>query len=227
MRKVNVMLVASGSGTDAKAIMTAQFNDCLSNACVTVLVSTKSGASCIEKARTLDVDHVTVDRKECGSDEIFNAHLRSVVEKYDIDLIFLVGCIVRIDPDIFPNIPIYNIHPADTEKYGGDGMYGLKVHEYVLHDVLDQIERGKKSLKLNRFFTYPTVHEVVYKYDSGMPLLTGMVEIPETIIAALLRFDLEIRDGAKELQKIVLPYEWLMLPAAVEMAALRILEKRK
>jgi folate-dependent phosphoribosylglycinamide formyltransferase PurN len=225
MKKVNVMLVASGSGTDADAIMQAWVSGCIPHAHISVLVITKNGAGCIEKAVACGVEHVVIDRKEYGSDEKFNLRLGGVAMKYKIDLIFLVGCVVRIFADDF-DIPIYNIHPADTDNFGGDGMYGLEVHERVILNAVDQINRGKKVLGKDRFFTFPTVHEVVLAYDSGTPLLIGAVEIPQKLLQDLIEEEMETLDSAaKELQKIVLPYEWLMLPIAVNMAVRRILDE--
>jgi hypothetical protein len=92
--------------------------------------------------------------------------------------------------------------------------------------VLDQIYRGRKTVR-DRFFTFPTVHEVDEKFDSGQHLFRQDVEIPRRLIEALAEKRLSPEEGAGALQNVVLPYEWLMLPTAVKGAARRILERRK
>lgn len=223
MKKVRLMLVASGSGTDADSIMQAWKKGCIPDVEDIILVSTKNGAGCIEKASALGIESVVIDRKECGSDDAFNEELVHLIENRDIDLVFLVGCIVHIHTDKVVDVLFFNMHPADIDKYGGNKMYGLEPHERVVWDATDEIIRGKKALGNDRFYTYPTVHEVVMEYDSGAAILTQAVEIPQDLLRDVIEGRVEIEDAADKLQKIVLPFEWLMLPAAVNMAARKIL----
>lgn len=220
MNRIKTILIASGSGTDANAIMEAYRRGFIPEVYLEKLISTKEGAGCLEKAKRLEVETLVLDRKELGA-EGFNLALFSEIKSSGCELIFLVGCVVKIAPML--GVSIYNIHPADIEKFGGKGMYGLAVHEKVLSEVLDLISRGKKSPD-NRFFTYPTVHEAVFEYDSGAPLLVGSVEIPKGVIKNLVNKQVNLQKSAQILQSIVLPYEWMMLPTAVKMAAKKIEE---
>lgn len=229
---INLMLIASGSGTDANAIMTAHSRGQIPEVGNIVLVSTKPGASCLEKAAALKYPSVVVAPRanplhSVSDKREFLDALSKVVRTHDCGLVFLVGCNVVIpydSPMAFQiwNLPIYNIHPADTDHHGGQGMHSLRVHEHVLAEALDLIHRGKKIVGGHRFFTYPTVHEVTDEPDAGQVLLRGTVEIPSYILWSLLDDALSITDAAKLLQQVVLPYEWLMLPVAVQMAARRI-----
>ena len=222
--KVNLVLIASGSGTDADAIMKAWKTGWLPEVNPPTLISTKRDAGCIEKAKALGIRSVIIDRRDHTDLDVFNNTLRDTLLTHFTDLVFLVGCVVKIHP--VPGIDTYNIHPADPEQFGGKNMYGLRVHEYVLRDVLDQIYRGRKTAA-DRFFTYPTVHEVDEKFDSGHHLYRQDVEIPKKLIGDLASKKLSPEEGAGDLQQVVLPYEWLMLPTAVKSAARRILERRK
>ncbi len=144
------------------------------------------------------------------------------MQSQKIDVTFLVGCIVKICP--IAEIDIYNIHPASIGNHGGNGMYGLAVHKHVLQEVIDLISRGRKTLS-DKFYTYPTIHEVEVEYDAGAPLMVGAVEIPTKFIEQLLSSEINLYEAAEMLQKIVLPYEWKMLPCAVQMAVQRIFDK--
>ena len=221
MKEIKLVLIASGGGTDAYAIMKAYCDGFMPNVSLEALISTKEGAGCLDKAKSLGIPTFVIDRKDISSKRDFNKQLTLKLNSLGCNLLFLVGCIVKIEP--MTAISIYNIHPADTQRFGGNGMYGLKVHEKVLAEVGDLIARGKKSQD-DEFFTYPTVHEAVVDYDSGQPLISVAVQIPYLIIYKLINKDIDITEAAKLLQEHVLPYEWAILPTAVNIAAKKMLD---
>ena len=219
MRKVRIALIASGSGTDAYAIMRAYNNGEIPNIDLRLLISTKTGAGCLEKAKECGIPALTISPKELGSYGFNHEILYSLINE-SIQMVFLVGCIVKMQ--IIKGISFYNIHPADTVNYGGIGMYGLEPHKKVLLDIADLISRGRKTIA-DKFYTQPTIHEVTDQYDSGDYFLKLNVEIPnKTIVEFMKNGNLE--KSASELQQHVLQYEWLMLPPAVKLAATKILD---
>ncbi len=232
MEPINLMLIASGSGTGANAIMQAHAAGQIPEIGNIVLVSTKTGAGCLERARALHYPCAVVEPRTNPLDSVtdrrwFLNDLSRAVKDHDCELAFLVGCTVVLpyeSPAAFCvwRIPIYNIHPAHIEKHGGKGMHDMRVHEHVLEEAIDLILRGKQNLKTDRFFTHPTVHEVTARPDDGPPLLTVAVEIPRALLQSVLDETLDLRAAALKLRDIVLPYEWLMLPAAVRMASMRL-----
>jgi len=59
---------------------------------------------------------------------------RNKLKEYNIDFIVLAGFLLKIPENIlyyYPN-KIINIHPALLPKFGGKGMYGIRVHESVI-----------------------------------------------------------------------------------------------
>lgn len=220
--QVRLACIASGSGTDFESIAKAWKNGWLPEIAEVYLISTKKGAGCLEKAAALGIKYRVVPT---GHSIVAGNLEADLVDLGGVDLIFLVGCIARV-PDI--GIPMYNIHPADPRKHGGQGMYGLKVHLHVLDEINDLCERGMAN-PTDRFFTTPVVHEVTNKYDQGKELLRAQVEIPADLVQSWVAgtHDGNDEDVAKELQQIVLPYEWMMLPCAVRMAAKKILNQQK
>ncbi len=219
-KKIKLALIASGSGTLANAIMQACRKGCIKSAEPVVLVSTKTGAECVEKAQANKIPFILIDHKEAGSAESFDEKIRNVLAENGIELVFLVGCIVKI-PAV-PGIKMYNVHPADLEEHGGKGMYGLAVHAHVLEKIKEEIESGKKKAA-DEFLTHPTVHEAASEYDNGRIFLKGSVQIPQKIIADFMNGKKTAQESAQELQKVVLQYEWIMWPAAVEAAAKELL----
>lgn len=221
---IHLALIASGSGTDADSIMTAWENGCIPEVRFPILISTRKDAGCLEKAQRHGVKSVVLDYRAFGHPDRFNEALEKVLRSFSIHLVFLVGCVHKVYP--VEGISLYNIHPADPAGHGGDKMYGLSVHRHVLEEIRDLLSRGKRSLN-DLFYTFPTVHEATLDYDGGDMLLRQAVLIPQTLIRDVYEGNVDIREAAQTLQQWVLPYEWLMLPAAVRMAARRILEKGK
>jgi len=220
--EIRTALIASGGGTDAKAIMEAYRIGRLPHIDLKMLISTKTGAACLEKAELHKIRTHIIDRKTCGGQHSFNKRLGSLIGRSHIQLVFLVGCIVKIPR--LRGVKVYNIHPADISLYGGQGMYGLEPHKKILADINGMIIRKEKS-QADRFYTYPTVHEASEKYDSGTELLRLGVEVPADIISDLVGESVSLETAAERLQKHVLPYEWMMLPLAVNAAAEMIAEK--
>jgi len=223
-KRVRLACIASGSGTDFYSIAKAWKDGWLPEISEVVLISTKEGAGCLEKAATLGTRSAVVT----PIDKVLNKN--QLAAAFDslggVDLIFLVGCVFWVPSNM--GIPMYNIHPADPRKHGGQGMYGLRVHLHVLDEINDLIERGMAKAT-DRFFTTPTVHEVTAGYDQGKALLQAQVEIPQELVQGWVTgiYEGSDEDVAKKLQQIVLPFEWQMLPLAVRMAAKKILDQQK
>ncbi|HDQ23099.1 MAG TPA: hypothetical protein ENN28_03990 [Candidatus Uhrbacteria bacterium] len=230
-RKLRLACIASGSGTDFESIAKAWKNGWLPEIKEAVLISTKEGAGCLGKAAALDIrSKVVLPQRKALPVKELSAALYSLG---GTDLIFLVGCIVRVPECLVTRgipykIPMYNIHPADPRKHGGQGMYGLTVHLHVLNEIKDLVERGMAKAT-GRFFTTPTVHEAVAEYDQGKELLRAQVEIPSDLVQFWVAgtYQCSDEDMAKKLQQIVLPFEWMMLPCAVRLAAKKILDQQK
>ena len=217
-KQVRLACIASGSGTDFESIAKAWKAGWLPEISAVVLISTKEGAGCLAKADNLGIRHLVVnpENKHLST----TALLLALAKLGGADIIFLVGCIVRVS-DV--GIPVYNIHPANTRRHGGKTMYGLAVHKHVLAEVIDEIVRGWKKSDQD-FYTEVTVHDANAPYDQGEVLLTLRVQIPPNLINRLLKKTLHPKRAAQMLQRHVLTYEHLLLSVAVRAAAKKILD---
>ena len=90
--------------------------------------------------------------------------------------------------DAYPN-KIINLHPALLPKYGGKGMYGLKVHESIIEN--REIESGI------------TIHFVNKDYDEGKIIL----QVPCKV---------ELSDSPADLAKRIHHLEYEHLPKVIE-----------
>ena len=181
MRKINLVVLASGGGTNLQAIidnieagkLDAQIKAVISN-------NSKSGA--LERARNHNIPDIHLSHKQFATPEDFNQRLLSVLKEKETDLVVLAGYMKMISPTVIREYRnrIINIHPALLPSFGGKGMYGIHVHEAV-------IESGVKV-------TGVTVHTVDEVYDHGPILFQKCVPVLSD-------------DTPESLQQRVLPHE--------------------
>jgi phosphoribosylglycinamide formyltransferase-1 len=221
---INGGIIASGSGTDANAVMNAYNIGFIPELTDLRLICTKAGAGCLTKAENQKIHSVVIEcrNKEEGPD--FNRRLHRYIKENNIQLIILAGCVWEVYP--IEGVLMINIHPADTQKHGGRHMYGLKVHERVLSDIMDTIYRELKKPE-DDFETCVTIHEVGFPIDQGPIILKAYVKIPRDLIIGLQRGSLNLKDASEKLQKHILEYEWILLPAGVRAAARKIMDERR
>jgi phosphoribosylglycinamide formyltransferase-1 len=162
MTKKRLAIFASGNGTNADAIM-AHFkdNDYIS---VELLLTNNPNAYAIERARKFGVLCKVFTKQDFEMENV-GEWLR---DSGRITHIALAGFLWLIPENLlkaFPN-KIINIHPALLPKYGGKGMYGMKVHEAVC---------ANKELTSGI-----TIHLVNDRYDEGEILAQQTVDITPT-----------------------------------------------
>jgi phosphoribosylglycinamide formyltransferase 1 len=172
-------IFASGSGSNAQKIIEHFRPD--TKVSISCILSNNSEAFVLERARGLDIPTRVFDRKTFyESDEIVQ-----YLQNQGVDWVILAGFLWLIPArliEAFPN-RIINIHPALLPKYGGKGMYGMKVHQAVfqnqesetgitIHMVNEQYDEGKilfqAKCKLNSEDTPESiadkVHQLEYQY---------------------------------------------------------------
>jgi len=182
---LNIAVFASGKGSNFKAILDAINSGQIRNARVAVVISNNSGAGALVIGREYGIPALHMSRIKFESDESFATGIQSVLSSYKVNFIVLAGYMKKIDPSIIRAYKnkILNIHPALLPKFGGQGMYGLRVHEAVLG------AREKES--------GATVHLVDEEYDRGPIVLQKRIRIdngdtPESLAAKVLEIEHEI-----------------------------------
>jgi phosphoribosylglycinamide formyltransferase-1 len=183
--QLNIAVFASGKGSNFKAILEAIKTGKIQNAQIVLVVSNNSDAGAIDLARENNIPALHINRKQFETDEDFNSTLTSSLEKHCVNFIALAGYMKKIDPTIvraFKN-RIVNIHPALLPKFGGSGMYGMRVHEAV-------IESKEK-------ISGASVHIVDEEYDNGPVVLQATIPVevndtPSTLAARVLKVEHEI-----------------------------------
>lgn len=151
-----------GSGTTLESIISAiNINEL--NARINLVVSDNPNAYALQRAKNNNIETYIIQNKNPEQRDI---ELAKVLEKYDIDLIVLAGYLKMIGNNLLEKYKIINTHPSLLPKFGGPGMYGMKVHTAVW--------------EAHEEFSGPTIHFVNNEYDKGNIITQTKVEIKET-----------------------------------------------
>ncbi len=170
MKKLAIF--ASGSGTNAQRIM--EFFRDSREAEVALVLSNKQDAFVLERAVKFGVPIRVFDRYEFYE----TTRILDLLLENDISLIVLAGFLWMVPDYILKAFPgrIINIHPALLPKYGGKGLYGMKVHDTVIR------EKEKES--------GISIHYVNEKYDEGEIIFQARCSVdpsdtPETLASKI------------------------------------------
>ena len=111
----------------------------------------KAGVGVLEIAKKWGIEAILVEKEGFFGPKSCILALK----QRNIDFIVLAGFLWKIPAELVAAYPrrIANIHPALLPKYGGKGMYGMRVHEAVL-------AAGEKESGIS-------VHYVNEHYDEG------------------------------------------------------------
>jgi len=164
----------SGTGTNLQALIDAKKKKKL-EAEIALVVSSSPSAAGLGKAEKEGIETFVFQEKEFASKEEATNALLSILREKKIEYIALAGYLKIIAAEIISEYEnkIINIHPAILPKYGGQGMYGIHVHEAIIaaHDK----ESGL------------TIHLVDEKYDHGRILKQIKVPVYEDDTPGLLQ----------------------------------------
>jgi phosphoribosylglycinamide formyltransferase 1 len=183
-------VLASGRGSNLHAIIEHFDNLARERVAKVVLVaSNRADSPALIRAATASIDVAHFNPSDDGSE------LLALLVKFRVDLVVLAGYLKRIPPMVISEYAgrIINIHPALLPAFGGEGMYGARVHEAVIASGAEE--------------TGVTVHLVDDEYDRGP-------------IIAQWRVPVEKSDTPDTLAARVLNVEHVVYPRVVEMVAI-------
>jgi phosphoribosylglycinamide formyltransferase 1 len=182
---VNIAVFGSGRGSNFLALLRAIDDGRITGARIVLVGSNNSTAGILDIARSHSLPAVHLSLKQYASEDQFTDALLAKLHALDTGLIVLAGYMKRIPARIVAAYrgKILNIHPALLPKYGGQGMFGIHVHEAVIAS--GDTESGA------------TVHLVDELYDHGRIVLQKKVPVfradtPETLAARVLDIEHEI-----------------------------------
>jgi len=182
-----IVVFASGSGTNFINIY-----DNVVNGKVILLISNNPNCGAVQYAINNNIDYQIINDFRYPAKKDRDIQYEIILNDYKPDLILLAGFMKKIPINVvrlYANT-IMNMHPSLLPKYGGQGYYGIKVHEAVI--------KSKDKL------TGPTVHFVNEQYDRGPIIKQEKVTV-------------KANDNALTLSKRVLKKEYSLYLKVVEL----------
>ena len=132
---------------------------------IAVVVSSKSQAFGLERARRRGIPAVAVPRGDYPNGPAFNEALHQALVPFEPDLVALLGFLSLFEMRDQYKHRVINVHPALIPAFSGQGYYGRHVYEAVL-------QSGVK-------ITGATVHFTDDEYDRGPIILQEAVPVLE------------------------------------------------
>jgi phosphoribosylglycinamide formyltransferase 1 len=178
-----IAIFASGNGSNAENIIT--YFEKSVEIKVEAIFSNKTDAYVLERAKKHSIDSIVFSKTDFYDLEI----VEQILDNKGIEYIVLAGFLWLIPTKLIRKFPnrIINIHPALLPKYGGKGMYGMKVHESVIlneekesgitiHIVNEHYDEGeivfRKTCLVDKSDTALTlaekIHQLEYNYFPGV-----------------------------------------------------------
>ena len=178
LRPLRLGFLTSHGGSNLQAVLDAIASGALP-AEARVVISNNSGAMALRRARDAGVDALHLSGALLPEPGALDEAILAVLRDRGVTMVVLAGYMKKIGPRVLAAYRrrIVNIHPALLPKFGGQGMYGMHVHEAVL-------AAGER-------ITGATVHLVDAEYDRGPILAQAEVEVrpgdtPEQLQARVL-----------------------------------------
>lgn len=185
-----IVIFASGSGSNAENLI--RFFHNRDNVSVIQVLTNNPHAKVLERCKSLNISALSFNRTSFfKSQDVLN-----LLKVTNPDLIVLAGFLWKVPENILQEFPnkIINIHPALLPKYGGKGMYGMKVHEAVIRN--QESETGI------------TIHYVNENYDEGAIIFQSKCKIDPSDSAekvAAKIHNLEMEHFPKVVESILFP----------------------
>jgi phosphoribosylglycinamide formyltransferase 1 len=160
---LRIGVLASHEGTTLQAILDACAGQTLAARVVTV-ISNNSDSGALRRAELSGSRAVHLSGKTHPQPGALDAAMVAALEQDGVEVVMLAGYMKKLEPALLARYRgrLLNTHPALLPKFGGHGMFGMRVHEAVL--LAGEAVSGS------------SVHLVDAEYDSGRVL--AQVEVP-------------------------------------------------
>jgi phosphoribosylglycinamide formyltransferase-1 len=178
--------LASGAGSTVKYLFEQERAGRLNSKLVCV-VADRPDCGALFFANEMGLNRAHFAPKEFKSFGDWDKAMCAYLVEQNVTHVFLLGFLRKVGPLVLEKFKgrIFNTHPSLLPKYGGSGMYGIKVHEAV-------IAAKEKSSGVS-------IHHVTDEYDSGAVAKQAEVHIHDGMNAS----DLETRVKQKEKELLV------------------------
>ncbi|HMF30293.1 MAG TPA: phosphoribosylglycinamide formyltransferase, partial [Candidatus Lokiarchaeia archaeon] len=179
MSQTKIGIIASGSGSNAEAIMEACESGILNGlAEVVTLICNKNGAYCLERAQNHGIPCILIESEGFdGTREEFDRRLVAELTSAGVNVVCLAGYMRLVSNYFLQQFPgaVMNIHPALLPAFPGmhahqDAIaYGVKVSGCTVHFVDEDTDHGpiiiQKAVPVYDDDTEETLGERVLQFE--------------------------------------------------------------
>lgn len=163
--KIGVLVSGHSRGTNFQALLDAIERGEL-HARMALLIATNENHGAVARARDAHVKTLVLPPQNL-SPEDYDHQIADALYQAGVSFVALAGYLRFVTPVLLEAFPhrILNVHPSLLPAFGGQGMYGLRVHQAVL-------AHGCK-------ISGCTVHLLNERYDTGPILAQSCVTIDD------------------------------------------------
>jgi phosphoribosylglycinamide formyltransferase-1 len=172
-RTLRIGLLASHGGSNLGAIVAACREGRI-DAVPVVVIGNNSDAFALERARRANIPVYHLSSRTHPDPDALDAAIADALARYEVDLVALAGYMKRLGPRVLDRWRrrIINVHPSLLPQFGGQGMYGPRVHAAVL--------------AADATVTGVTIHLVTEEYDQGPTIAQREVPVlPDDTVESL------------------------------------------
>ncbi len=166
-------VLTSHRGSNLQAIMDACQSGTI-NGEVVVVISNNSQSQALARARASGIPTCHLSSKTHPIDDELDGAIKQALQTHGTELVLTLGFMKKLGPQTLAAYRqrILNIHPALLPAFGGQGMYGERVHQAVLD--------------AGHTVTGATIHHVDGEYDTGPTVRQAEVAVrPDDDVASL------------------------------------------
>jgi phosphoribosylglycinamide formyltransferase 1 len=162
----NLGFLASHNGSNMQAVIAACKAGVL-KAGPAAVISNNGDSGALLRAKQEGIPYYHLSSKTYPAPGELDAAILNALVSNQVGLVILAGYMRKLGAQTLRHYKgrVINIHPALLPKYGGEGMYGIRVHEAVL-------AAGEKE-------TGVTIHLADGDYDRGAIIAQSRVPVLE------------------------------------------------
>lgn len=157
-------VMASGAGTTLQAVLDARARGELA-ADVVIVISNNGSSGALARARAAGVPTRHLSSATHPDPMALDRAIRDALREHAVDLVLLAGYMKKLGPETLAAFDgrIINTHPALLPSFGGQGMFGMRVHEAVIRAGVPR--------------TGVTIHWVEAEYDTGPVIAQAELDV--------------------------------------------------
>jgi phosphoribosylglycinamide formyltransferase 1 len=193
---LRIGFLASHGGTSMRAVVAAIRAKEL-NAVAAVLICNNADAPVLGFAQQHKIPHRVINVRTAGGEpEAADHMITAALIEHQVELVMLSGYLRKLGPITLHRFAgrMLNIHPALLPRFGGRGMYGLRVHEAVLA-AGEAVSGASIHLVDAEYDQGPVIGQSqvpVRQDDTAETLAARVAEVETALVVATLR---RIADG--------------------------------